>query len=263
MNESQPKPFFRFGKIFLLVLLALVVYLSALVVWVPAGWLWSQFSSNVQLPDQVQVRQVSGRIWEGAAGLDVAGYPLRVSWILGVPSLTNLTLPVDISIASSQSLLEGDVTIGWPASAELDARGRVAVGEFEDLIRQSGGAMIEGDVTIDSLNVLWSDNRLQRADGIGRWPGGRVTWPMGNQTGQAQFPPMQADLDTTQGGIGLTVKEQDGNGPAAEANVLWNGMMEVRVYKRMVDLAGQPWSDSASPDDVIFRVRQPLIPGAR
>jgi general secretion pathway protein N len=38
-------------------------------------------------------------------------------------------------------------------------------------------------------------------------------------------------------------------------------MMEIRVFKRMVDLAGQDWSNSAGPDDVVFRVRQPLIPG--
>ncbi|MBZ2168396.1 type II secretion system protein N [Marinobacter sp. F4216] len=263
MNEAPPKRFFRFGKVLLLVLLAAVVYLGALLVWVPAGWVWSQVSNQIQLPQQVNVRQVSGQIWDGAAGLDVAGFPLRVSWELGLPSLTDLSMPVDISVASSQSLLEGNVTIGWPASAELDARGRVVVSEFEDLIRRSGGAMIEGNVTIDRLNVLWADNRIQRADGIGRWPGGQVSWPMGNQTGQARFPPMQAELDTTQGGIELIVEEQDGSGPAAEANVLWNGMLEVRVYKRMVDLAQQPWPDTASPDDVIFRVRQPLLPGAR
>jgi general secretion pathway protein N len=164
---------------------------------------------------------------------------------------------------SSQSSLNGNVTIGWPASAKLDANGRVMVAEFEDLIRQSGGAMIEGEVMIDRLNMAWVDNRITRAEGLGRWDGGLVTWPMGDQRGQAEFPPMQATMDTTQGGVGLTVSEQGGQGPAADATVMWNGMMELRVYKRMVDLAGQPWPDSASPGDVVFRVRQPLVPGAR
>jgi general secretion pathway protein N len=68
-------------------------------------------------------------------------------------------------------------------------------------------------------------------------------------------------LDSVQGGIQLLVAEEGGDGPAAAAEIQWTGMLDLRVYKRMVDLAGQPWPDSAAPDDVIFRVRQPLIPG--
>lgn len=263
MSDAETKSFLRPGKVILLGVLALLVYLTTLLVWVPAGWVWQQASTRVSLPSEVEVRQVSGRLWDGAAGLIVAGYPLRVDWRLGWPSLTQLSLPVDFSLASSQSSIDGDVTIGWPDNAELNARGRVVVSEFSELIRRSGGAMIEGNVTIDRLNLVWADNRITRVDGLGRWAGGQVSWPMGNQTGQARFPPMQANLDTTQGGVALTVAEQSGNGPAASASILWDGMMEVRVYKRMVDLAGQPWPDSASPDDVVFRVRQPLLPGAR
>ncbi|MCM0612595.1 type II secretion system protein N [Marinobacter sediminum] len=263
MSDTETKSFLRPGKVILLVLLAALVYLTAVIVWVPAGWLWQQASARVNLPKQVQVQQVSGQVWEGTAGLVITGYPVRLDWRLGWPSVTGLSLPLAVSVASSQSLIEGDVTIGWPARAEVQARGRLAVAEFEDLIRRSGGALIEGDVTIDRLDVVWADNRVSQAEGVGRWAGGQVTWPMGNQTGQAQFPPMQANLDTTQGGVALTVAEQGGDGPAADASILWNGMMELRVYKRMVDLADQPWSDSASPGDVVFRVRQPLLPGAR
>lgn len=38
--------------------------------------------------------------------------------------------------------------------------------------------------------------------------------------------------------------------------------MNLQVHKRMLDLAGQKWPITALPDDVVFRVRQPLIPGA-
>ncbi len=263
MSNAETKPFLRPGKLVLLVLLALVVYAVALLVWVPAGWAWQQVSDRISLPQQVQVRQVSGRVWDGAAGLKVAGYPLRVDWQLGWPSLTKLSLPIDLAVTSSQSEIESDVTVAWPRRAEINAKGQVVVSEFTELIRRSGGAMIEGNVSIDRLNLVWDDNRIVMAEGLGRWAGGQVSWPMGNQTGQARFPPMQAELDTTQGGVALTVAEQGGDGPAADVQILWNGMMDLRVYKRMVDLAGQPWSDSANPGDVVFRVRQPLLPGAR
>jgi len=261
MTEPQAKPFLRPAKILLMLLLGLLVYGVVLVLWVPAGWVWHQASRYVQLPPQVVVQQVSGRLWDGAAGVVVAGFPARVQWTLGWPSLTGLELPIGISLASSQSRVEGTASIGWPGNLDVTARGRIAVEEFEDLIRQSGGAMIEGDVSIDRLRLVFADNRLQQADGVGRWNGGLVTWPMGNQTGQAEFPPMQANVDTTEGGVALTVSEQGGDGPAADASILWDGMMELRVYKRMVDLAQQPWPDSARPGDVVFRVRQPILPG--
>jgi general secretion pathway protein N len=266
MSDAEPKSFLRPGKVFLLVALGALVYLLSLVFLVPAGWVWQQASAHVPLPAQVQVRQVAGRLWDGEAGVVAAGFPLRVDWRLHLPSLTRLELPLSIEIESPQSSLEGDVAIGWPASARLTANGRVTVAEFEELIRQSGGAMIEGDVIIDRLEMAWADNRITHADGFARWQGGLVTWPMGDQRGQAQFPPMEATLDTVdsgQGGVALTIAEQGGDGPAADATITWNGMMELRVYKRMVDLADQPWPDSANPGDVIFRVRQPLIPGAR
>lgn len=263
MNDAEPKSFLRPGKVILLLLLGVLVYLLSLVFLVPAGWVWQQASAHVSLPPQVQVRQVAGKLWDGEAGVVVADFPLRVEWQLHMPSAIDLEWPARFSVESSRSALNGNVTIGWPASARLNANGRVAVAEFEDLIRRSGGAMIEGEVMIDRLNMAWADNRVTRAEGLGRWDGGLVTWPMGDQRGQAEFPPMQANMDTTQGGVALTVSEQDGQGPAADATVFWNGMMELRVYKRMVDLAGQPWPDSASPGDVVFRVRQPLVPGAR
>ena len=261
MRDAEPKSFLRPGKVLLLVLFGVLVYLPALVFLVPAGWAWQQVSGQVSLPAQVRVQQVAGQVWDGSAGLVVAGFPLRLDWQLGWPSLTGLEWPVELSVASAQSSLDGEVTLGWPGNARLTAKGLIAVSEFGELIRRSGGAMIEGNVTVDRLHLAWADNRVTRADGLARWAGGNVTWPMGNQTGQARFPPMQASLGTTDGGIELTVSEQGGAGPAAEASMLWYGMMEVRVYKRMVDLAGQPWPDSASPDDVIFRVRQPLLPG--
>lgn len=263
MSDTEPKSFLRPAKVILLVLLAMLVYLTTLIVWVPAGWLWHQASGYVSLPEQVQVQQVSGRVWDGAAGIVISGFPVRLGWQLGWPSITDLSLPLDISLASSQSSLDGSVTIGWPGRAELNAHGTLMVDEFEALISQSGGAMIEGEVTIDRLNLAWADDKLALAEGVGRWAGGQVSWPMGNQTGRAEFPPMQATLDTTEGGVALMVAEQGGDGPAADASILWNGMMELRVYKRMIDLAGQPWPDTASPGDVVFRVRQPLLPGGR
>ena len=261
MNESLGKVFLRPGKIFLLALIGVFVYVSALIALVPAGWLWQQARGQVALPPEVQVQQLAGQLWSGAAGLSIAGFPVRLEWHLGTPSLTTLTLPVKFSVATAGSSVRGGALVSWPGGGELSASGVIGVAEFEPLIRRSGGAVIEGDVTIDRLDLVWSDQALKQAAGFGRWAGGVVTWPMGNNQGRADFPPMQATMDSTSDGISLVVSEQGGEGPAANANIAWTGMMDLRVYKRMVDLAQQPWPDSARPDDIVFRVRQPLVPG--
>lgn len=261
MSESPTKAFLRPGKVFLLVLAGVLIYVGALVAMVPAGWLWQQAQGRVSLPPEVQVKQVTGKLWDGVAGLSIAGFPVRAEWVLGAPSLSSMSLPIDFSVSTAASSLGGNALVSWQGDGEVRASGLVAVAEFEPLIQRSGGAVIEGDVTIDRLQLAWSEQALTQADGLGRWAGGTVTWPMGNKQGRAEFPPMRATLDSTSDGIALVVSEEDGDGPAATADIRWNGMMDLRVYKRMVDLAQQPWSDSAQPDDVVFRVRQPLIPG--
>jgi len=262
MTDSATKPFFRPGKVILLLVLGLLVYVLALLALLPASFVWQQLRSQIQLPPGVSVTQVSGSLWSGAAAALVSGYPLRLQWQLGWP-MNELAAPIDWQLNSVRSELQGEVTLAWPGDATVTARGTLVVDEFEALIRQSGGAMIAGAVSVERFQLQWQDNRVVSASGLGQWPGGLVTWPMGANTGQARFPPMQAGLEPVNGGLELLISAIDSNGPAARASVLWSGMLDLKVYKRMLDLAGQPWPNTAQPGDVVFQVRQPLLPGAR
>jgi len=139
----------------LLVLVGVLVYMGAVIALMPAGWLWQQAQGRVALPPDVAVKQVNGRLWHGVAGLVVAGFPVRADWSLGVPSLLSMKLPIDFSVATEASVIRGDAWVSWQGNGELQASGRVGVAEFENLIRRSGGAVIEGDVTIDRLQLAW------------------------------------------------------------------------------------------------------------
>ncbi|SDX64526.1 type II secretion system protein N [Marinobacter mobilis] len=261
MNQASQRAFLRPGKLILLLILGLITYLVALLIWIPAGWLWQQAAGYVALPPQVRVQAVSGTLWNGAAALRVQGRDVRADWQLGWPS--GAGLPLDLSLETRSSRLQGEVLVGADGSVALDASGQVHVAEFEDLIRQSGGAMLDGDVIIDRLTVTWADNRLAQARGNGHWPGGLVTWPMGTGYQSASFPAMGAVLSQNPDGVTLAISQQGQQEPAAEADVLRSGLLRIRVYKRLIDLAGQPWSGAANPGDVVFRVEQPLLPGVR
>lgn len=263
MSSSRPSSFLRPGKVVLLVLLALLVYGIGLVLTVPAGWVWQQARQEIRLPRGLEVQAVTGTVWDGQVSLRFQGRALSADWALGLPSLSAMALPVRLELATASSELSGDVTLGWPLSASLDARGRLHIAEFEDLIRQSGGAILEGDVRINRLQLAWADNRLTEARGMGYWPGGQVTWPMGDTRQSAQFPAMEADINQSEAGVSLKIRQQGEQAPAAEADILRNGQLRVQVYKRLIDLAGQPWSGAAAPGDVVFKVQQPLLPGGR
>lgn len=262
-DTPSDRSFFRPAKVVLLVLLALMVYVVALVVWLPAGWVWAQASPRIDLPPGVSVQQVSGSLWQGAARLDIQRRPVRLSWQLSWPDVLTLRQPVTVGVETAASQLNGDLVLGWPSQLVADMTGRVHVPEFADLIRQSGGALLEGNVIIDRLRVAANDQGIESAAGLGRWPGGHVSWPTGDSRQSAVFPPMQATLADTSDGVLLSISEQGQTEAAAEASVSFSGMMDIRVYRRMVDLAGQPWSGSAGPGDVVFQVQQPLLPGGR
>lgn len=262
MTKPDHPAFLRPAKVVSLLFLGLLVYALVLVFTVPAGWLWQRFSPYVSLPPQVQVGTVSGQIWQGAAAVNAYNHPLRLTWDLQAPSLSNLTLPIRFSLASVSSNLQGEAVLAWPGEARVSADGSVRVREFEQLIRRSGGALLAGDVNVERLNLGWADGQLTEARGLARWPGGEVTWPMGNGVQSANFPPMEAVLNNTNQHLSLSVSQVGQGEPAAQADIFADGMLELKVYKRLVDLAGQNWSSAAQPGDVIFRVRQPLLPGA-
>lgn len=256
MSETEAKPLIRPGKLVLLLIAGVLVYLVTLVLTVPIGWVWSQASDRVQLPPDIRVQQLSGTLWKGRGSATFQDFPVSLGWDLGFPSVTELSLPLGFSVTSGGSALRGELMVGWPGTARVEASGQVDVGDFEDMISQAGGAMIEGLVNIDSLTLAWDGEQVSEARGFGRWAGGDVNWPGGS----ANFPPMDITLDDANEGVSLVVAEQGGDGPAARADVFLDGMMEAQVYKRLADLAGMP-SGPGSPGDVIFRVRQPLVPG--
>lgn len=259
MTDIPRKAFFRPGKIVLFLILGTLVYLAAAIVWMPAGWVWARVSPMVDLPPQIAVEQVSGTLWSGAARVRIERRPVRMTWALSSPNLAKLQLPLNITVESQRSRLQGDLLVAWPAWLELNARGQVHVPEFENEIRASGGALLSGDVIIDRLRVTATDRGIQSARGFGRWPGGNVSWPMGDQRQSARFPPMQGTLSDVRNGVSLVIAEEGTPDPAADATVTFDGMMGIRVYRRMIDLAGQEWSSASSPGDVVFQVRLPLM----
>ncbi|WP_148862300.1 type II secretion system protein N [Marinobacter fonticola] len=260
MTDTPESPFLRPGKVVLLTLLGLVVYLVALVFWIPAGWVWHLSRDSVPLPPGVAVEQVSGQLWNGALQARVMGHSLQVGWHIDGLIDEDAYLPVGWRVQTSKSSLQGEVRLTGVNAMALSADGHINISEFSREIQRSGGAMIEGNVNVNSLSLAMTDGSLTQLNGRASWPGGQVTWPMGGSTQSAVLPAMQASVDERQGRIDLQISSADSPDPVISANLQPDGMAQIQVFRRMLDLVNQPWSGNAAPGDVVFSVRQRVMP---
>ncbi|WP_111497764.1 type II secretion system protein N [Marinobacter bohaiensis] len=262
MAAHPESRFLRPGKVIALLVLALLVYAVALVVWVPAGWAWHMGRSAIELPPGVQVERVSGQLWNGAIQGQVMGHSVQAGWQLEGLFADGGFLPLSWQLQTPASRLEGALLVTGRQSGEVSARGRINVAEFSREIRRSGGAMIDGDISVDRLNAALKDGRLTELAGLATWPGGEVSWPQGGGRQSATLPPMQARLvrDPGAGQVDLLISSTTSPDPVIAATLQPDGMMRIELFKRMLDMVNQPWSGSASPGDVVFSVRQRVLP---
>jgi len=260
---ANPSPNFRIGpgKLVFLSLLFLLAYGIALAVYLPAGWAWRWAGQSVQLPPGLQVKQVAGTVWHGQALVNYQRLPLQLDWRLQPSSIIHGRLPVAWSLSTRRSQLAGDLTVSVGRRLTLSATGHLYMADFAQWVRQQGGAQLAGSIRVDGLKMDWSDGKWEQAQGTAHWDGGLVTWPMGGRTQQATMPAMQAQLRLRGPDLDLTVARSGSQAPAAEVRLTPGGAVDLMVYRRLLDLAGQSWPDSVPAGAVVFRMRQQLLPG--
>ena len=263
-NTEQTHPRFRIGPLraVLLVLLLVLTWLTALVVYLPAGWAWAQIARQVPVPDALAVQQVGGTVWSGDAWIRARGVPLRLSWQLQPGSIIHGFVPVEWRLSSPGSRAEGSVT------AMLDGDVRVLLRsarlDLEEMTAHDLGIQplrIPGVVTLESVFGVWdSETGLGQLQGRGQWPGGNVTWPMGNQPRQSTMPALEGRLTRANGQPELILMEQGTSAPALRAVLEDSGRARLELYKRWITFLGLDFAPNAAPGDVVFRASQKVAP---
>lgn len=255
-------PQFRMGpgKWIGLLLLALCAYLVALLVQLPAGWAWRWLAPQVDLPPGMSVTQVGGTVWQGAARVRWDNIPTRLTWSLQMRSLLQGQLPVNWTLESAQSRLQGVVLVLGQKHVVVNVHGQLYMPEFSRLVQAQGGANLVGSVTIRDLSLGWEGQGWSVASGEANWPGGLVTWPMGQTMQQTTMPPMQALLRRQGQVLTVSVSKTGDRQAAARVNLSPDGVVELLIYRHLLDLAGQSWPASVGPGAIVFRMRQKVLP---
>ncbi|XOZ34798.1 type II secretion system protein N [Halomonadaceae bacterium KBTZ08] len=265
--ESSPdaeRPRFRVGPIrgVLLFLLLLVTWAAALVVYLPAGWVWNQAAQQLPVPEAVKVRQVGGTLWSGDAWLTLQGLPLRLSWQLQPGSLIHGFVPLEWRLHSPGSQAEGSVTAMLDGRVRLLLR-RARLDMAEVTARDLGvrPLRVPGIVELESFFAVWDPERgLGDFQGRGQWPGGTVTWPMGSQPRQSRMPPLEGRLTSNKGRPELVLMEQGTSAPAVRVLVDAGGRAQLELYKRWINFLGLNFAPKAAPGDIVFRASQQVMP---
>jgi general secretion pathway protein N len=73
------------------------------------------------------------------------------------------------------------------------------------------------------------------------------------------MPPLQSAISLLGENILLDVREEESSQTVMQLQLMPKGSVLLLIRKRLLDLAGAPWSQSAHPDDVIFKIEQKLI----
>lgn len=263
-SSGNEPPRFRVKplRFFFLVLVLVITWMVALVIHLPAGWVWAQVARQVPVPEVVEVQQVGGTVWSGDAWLHVQGLPLRLSWQLQPGSVIHGFVPLEWRLQSRGSRAEGSVT------TMLDGRVRVLLRharvDLAEITAHDLGVKplrVPGVVTLESFFGVWDPERgLSDFQGQGQWPGGTVTWPMGNQVRQSGMPPIEGQLTSSNGQPELVLMEQGSSQPAVRVLLDAGGRAQVELYKRWIEFLGLDFAPGAAPGDVVFRVSQQVAP---
>ena len=262
---ANPSPNFRIGpgKLVALCLLFLFAYALALIVFMPAGWVWRWVARDVQLPPGLVVSQLDGTLWHGQALLRYQQLPVRLDWNVKAGDVFQGQLPVDWRAGAGKSRLQGRIVASASKKVALQASGRLHMADFARWVREQGGAQLAGDVVIRHLSLSMTDNGWQDVSGLAQWAGGLVTWPMGGSQQQADMPAMQATLTEQRGTLDLSISKAGTNQSAARVTLASSGVMSLMVYRRLLDLAGQSWPQSVPPGGMVFSMRQRVMPPMR
>ena len=211
--------------------------------------------------DGLVLGTTEGRLFTGEADLVYRGEDLgRMTWSVRPGALLDRRLGTDWKVVHRDYTVSGTAAVGVGAR-ELAATGIIdalAVNRFLAQYHISLDGMFE----VGSLRVSL-DSAGVAAEGSLRWSGGRTIYRVAGETYDAQLPGMVGTLTSVAAEPRLEVVTADGSLPLLNVRLDADGWAHIGVTARLTSLAGNPWRDGTSEDDVVVTVSERLFePGS-
>lgn len=222
----------------------------------------SVLTRAVESASPATMRDVSGTVWRGTAGLAVHGEDLgRLQWRFAPAALLAGAAGVTWRLRHADFRFDGDLRQGF-GGASVSAKGVLAAAALRRTLAKYY-IRLDGDFTFDRLAVRIAPSAAGgaawRAEGEFRWSGGRTTYRLSGQSYDVEFPPLHAELRTAADGIRLQAAGAPGETPLLNARLDGEGWLHVGVTRRFTRLAGKPWPGGGGEDEVVVTVSERVL----
>ena len=214
--------------------------------------------ARVILPAAPGLADAQGPWWHGNAAVLYDGAAIgRIFWTLDPLALLRAKIAAHWHFQGAGERLAGHVAHGFQGFA-LEASGEVAAATLAGAFA-AYGIDLPGTFAIDELH-LRNDAGTLSANGALRWSGGPTTYTLARRTRAVDLPAMTATLATQDGTASLEVRSAtQGANPSApllEVRLQADGWLRIRLTKRFLALAGNPWPGNAADDDFVIAVAE-------
>lgn len=246
-------------KILLFLLVGVISYASFLIATLPASVVWKYVSPQLPLQSlQLDVKGVSGTAWKGYAYLHSRGVEGVLGWDILFSGLLTGAIPVDLELESNVGDLTTSVRL-FSNGIELDdTKANVNLLSLNPLLKKQR-LTLSGDFKIDRLSIGYFDGALTASEGSFNWTGGRIDYPAGREIHGNDFPSFTGELGRKSDVTSLTIRDAESSINSIEADMDNTGVATLKVKRRLLDLANEPWPKNSSETDVVFKVRRKVM----
>ncbi len=246
-------------KILLFLLLGVVSYTVFLVALLPVSVVWSQFSHVLPLAQTpLKVKGVSGTVWNGDALGSVNGVVGVLGWNTSISGVLLGQLPIDLIFKSSVGSLQTKALLSLNGIELMDTSGDIQLLALTPLLKGTR-VSLSGAVTIEHMNIGYHEGVISPADALISWSGGEVKYPAGREIHGGVFPPFVGSISQKNDLTVFSIREKDSIIDVVDGELDATGVAMVRVKRRLLDLANEPWPKNSSESDVVFKIKRKIL----
>ncbi len=248
-------------KTIALFLVATLSYLFALIVYMPVSFAWQNVQNWLprnELPMRIQ--QTNGTLWLGEALLQSRFLSGVLSWDLDPLNFINNDSLIKLNFRSDKVSLETHGRLSSSDLISVEGELKMDLAAINPMLKQHR-LDLSGVLNVRQLEALIDSGNGQPREihGQAKWDGGTVSYPLGRQVQTTVMPPLIGRFAQAGENITLDVSEEASGLLVMQAQLTPEGVVNIQIRKRLLDLAGAPWSGSSEPDDIVFKIQQKVI----
>ena len=196
-------------RVSLYILLALVVFIVAAIMRMPASIAINQILHRLNLPGDVTIRYTKGTIWEGQTQLNFRTFPsMTLRW--DIDAFRSFSaLQVQVEVLSTSSHLSGLVQLDTNTISISNLSFSLASSDINQLA-ESYGHRLGSDIQGQGIGGAFEPACVRALSGQLEWAGGRLSIDTGGVATELQTPALEGELSAKDCGafVSLSAVEQ-------------------------------------------------------